>query len=333
MDGPIAVAHYPEGKGHATRMLAVGRALEARGATVAFAGGGPGSELVETYGYDVFRPTAVDFVEGYQYGSLRRTVGGSVPRSCERVVDYLGWFDRRSPSAVVTDDMFAAVAASLRRLPLYVLTHNAPSLYDAVLERVFTWLLTRYQRTVAREFFYPAVWPPTDGDPRGVRRVPPVALEAPAGTAPTVGFDVLLVPSVYSRNFEALADALRADGHEVTVAGGPEWTPVPALLPWIRAAAVVVCSGYSTVMEAAVAGTPCVLYPFTDEQHGVAWNVERAGLQGFQVEHSVHHVVRAVRHPPEPPDYENGTDRVAEGILGAPTEGRRPTDAYCDRRP
>ena len=39
----VAVAHYPEGAGHATRMMAVARSLEERGATVSMAGGGYGS--------------------------------------------------------------------------------------------------------------------------------------------------------------------------------------------------------------------------------------------------------------------------------------------------
>jgi len=48
----VAVAHYPEGAGHATRMLAVARSLEAHGASVALAGGGPGTKFVDLHGYD-----------------------------------------------------------------------------------------------------------------------------------------------------------------------------------------------------------------------------------------------------------------------------------------
>jgi hypothetical protein len=69
-------------------------------------------------------------------------------------------------------------------------------------------------------------------------------------------------------------------------------------------------------MEAAVAGTPCVVYPFTDEQHGVTRVLERRGVRGFQVEHSVAHVARAVEHPPGRPDHENGVERVADHVLG-----------------
>jgi len=312
MGRPIAVAHYPEGNGHATRMLAVGKALEAAGDAVAYAGGGDGSRLLEANGYHEFRPTAVDFVEDYQAGSFCRTLARSGPLSCRRVVDYRRWFARVRPAAVVTDDMFAAVAALHTGAPLFVVTHNAPSLYTDVVERAFTRLVTRYQLAASRAFLYPSVWPVGPDDPRGVTHIPPIALDAPAGRPGVSDLDVLLVPSVYSRGFDALAAALRAEGREVQLVGDARWQRVPALLPYLRAASVVVCSGYSTVMEAAVAGTPCVLYPFTDEQRGVAGRIARAGLGGFQVATSVEGVRRAVRHPPRAAGYPNGAGRAAE---------------------
>ena len=315
MDQTVAVAHYPEGAGHATRMLAVAQAFEDAGAEIALAGGGPGSRFIEHNGYDVFRAAPVDYIGDYQEGSLGRVLTRSLPYSAKRVVDLVRWLRRVDPAALVTDDMFAAMAASLTGTPLYVVTHNAASYYDAAVEQVFTWLLNRYQLDAAESFLYPAVWPLDEGDPPGVTHVPPIALD-PAGCRPPEGdLEVLVVPSVYSTNFDVLAETLRTEGHDVTHVGADGWEAVPALLPWVRAADVVVCSGYSTVMEAAVGGTPCVVYPFTDEQHGVTRVLERRGVRGFQVEHSVAHVARAVRHPPECPDHENGVGQVADHVL------------------
>lgn len=312
----IAVAYYPEGKGHATRMLAVAQALETRGAEIRLAGGGPGDTFVAAFGYDQYQPTEVDFIDDHQRGSLLALLGNSVPRSAARVIDHVRWLRRTAPDALVTDDMFAALAAPLVDVPLYVCTHNAAALYDAVIEQVFTGLLNRYQTTVARAFFYPTVWPACSADPAFATRVPPVALEAPADAPrPATEGGVLLVPSAYSEGFTTLAEHLRDAGHRVTQVGDEDWEPVPSLLPWVRAAAVVVCSGYSTVMEAAVAGTPCVVYPFTDEQHGVSRRIERLGVRGFQVEHSPRHVVRAVESPPARPRHENGAADVARAVL------------------
>ena len=315
MDQTVAVAHYPEGAGHATRMLGVAQALEDAGADIALAGGGPGSRFIEHNGYDVFRAAPVDYIGDYQQGSLGRVLTRSVPFSCKRVVDLVRWLRREDPAALVTDDMFAAMAASVTRTPFYIVTHNAASYYDAAVEQVFTWLLNRYQLETAESFLYPAVWPPDDGDPPGVIHVPPVALDPDGCPSPDEHVEVLVVPSVYSNNFDVLVETLRTEGHDVTAVGDGDWEAVPALLPWIRAADVVVCSGYSTVMESAVAGTPCIVYPFTDEQHGVTRVLERQGVRGFQVEHSIAHVARAVRHPPQDPRHANGVERVAEHVI------------------
>ncbi len=314
MSRTVAVAHYPEGAGHATRMLAVAQALEGPETDVVLAGGGPGSQFIEHNGYEVYRPATVDYIGDYQGGSIFDVLTRSVPNSARRVFDFVRWLRREDPAALVTDDMFAAMAAHCTDTPLYVLTHNAASYYDAAVEEVFTWILNRYQVSISHAFLYPSVWPPDHGDPAGVVHIPPIALE-PNGEEPPDDVDVLLVPSTYTTNFKELARALEAEDNDVTLVGDDDWESVPSLLPWIQAANVVVCSGYSTVMEAAVAGTPCIIHPFTDEQHGVSRVIERTGLLGFQVEHSIPHVVRAVRHPPESPEYENGAEQAAEYVL------------------
>jgi len=323
----IAVAHYPEGAGHATRMLAVAQALEAHGATVTIAGGGPGSRFVDLHGYDAFEPATVDYIDDFQDGgNLLRVLTNSVPISAKRVLDYVGWLRAEDPTALVTDDMFAAMAATVTGTPLHVLTHNAPGYYDDPVEEWFTWLLTVYQVAAGEQFLYPALWDEADEDPDDVVHVPPVALEAPPDPA-AVGTDggvagptepgVLLVPSHYSDGFDDLADRLRAAGHDVTLVGGRDWEPVASLLPVLRRADAVVCSGYSTMMEAAVAGTPCVVYPFTDEQRGVARVVDREGVAGFVVCRDVDDVVAGVADPPAAPARENGADRVAKRVLAA----------------
>ncbi|MDH5019502.1 glycosyltransferase [Halobacterium rubrum] len=318
MDATVAVVHYPEGAGHATRMLAVARELEARGATVELAGGGPGEQFVELLGYEEYVPTVVDFIGDYQGdgGSLLDVVTGSVPDAVRRVRDVARWLRRVDADCVITDDMFASVAAVLARVRQYVCTHNTPGYYDDLAERVGAKLLTRQQVAASRSFFYPAVWPALTGDPRGVERVPPLALDVPLeGDVPDV--DVLVSPSTYSDDLDEVASRLREHGRDVTVVGGDGWTTVRSMLPVLREANAVVCPGYSTVMEAAVAGTPCVVYPFTSEQRGVARFVEAGGEPGFAVAESPESAVRAVEDPPDDPDFENGAPVVAQRIAAA----------------
>jgi len=310
----IAVAHYPEGAGHATRMLAVARELESRGASVSLAGGGPGKRFIERLGYEEYVPERVDFVDDFQGqgGSLWTVCTRSIPASARRARDYVRWLRRVDPDALVTDDMFAAMAAPVAGVPLFVATHNAPSLYREFAERAGAAALTLLQTALARAFYFPAVWPPGDADPRGVERVPPIALDCPA-TA--VEADVVLVPSTYSAALDRAADRLDEQGYDVARVGGPDWPGVDSMLPTLRAADCVVCAGYSTVMEAAVAGTPCVVYPHTSEQRGVARLL--ADAPGFTLAWSVEEISEAVADPPAAMERENGAPVVAERVLAA----------------
>lgn len=313
----VGVVYYPEGQGHATRMLGVVQALERRGAEVHIAGGGPGTKFVKSQGYDVYRATAVEFIRDYQYSAapVLNVLTGSLLGSYRRIRDLVRWVRRTGPEVLITDDMFAVAAATITRTPFYVISHNAMSLYDAVFDQAIWWGINRYQEFTSREFLYPAVWPPVEDDPSRVRRIPPIALEGTgSGTAPD-DLDVLVVPSAYSEGFCELADRLQHAGYRAEHVGSDGWQTVPALLPWIRAADVVVCSGYSTVMETAVAGTPCIIWPFTDEQEGVARRIELTGVRGFDVERSLVHAIRGVESPPSAPSHPNGIDQVAEVVL------------------
>jgi UDP:flavonoid glycosyltransferase YjiC (YdhE family) len=314
MDATVAVVHYPEGAGHATRMLAVARELEARGATVELAGGGPGERFVELLGYEEYVPTVVDFIGDYQGdGGLRHVLTGSIPDAARRVRDVARWLRSVDADCVVTDDMFASMAAALARVPQFVCTHNTPGYYDDLAERLGAAALTKQQVWASEQFFYPAVWPALSGDPPGVERVPPLALDEPLDGDPPA-LDVLISPSTYSDDLESVAVELRARGRDVTVVGGEDWEPVASMLPVLREASVVVCPGYSTVMEAAVAGTPCVIYPFTSEQRGVAEFVDRGGEPGFGVARTPEEAVAAVEDPPASPEFENGAAVVAERV-------------------
>jgi hypothetical protein len=312
MPPTIAVAHYPEGAGHATRMLAIANAIENGGGSVRMAGGGAGTEFVALNGYDEFEPTTVDYVDTYQGGSVWQAARRSLPASLGRIADYQAWLSATDPDALVTDDMFAAMAASRSEVPLYVLKHDMPELYDDPIERAGARFHTRFQLSAAREFFYPVVWPESSVDPANATRIPPVALD---GTSPVEdGPDVVVVPSHYS-SLSHVADHLRRQGYDVLDVADDDWDPVPSLLPYIREADAVVCSGYSTIMDAAVAGTPCIIQPETDEQDAVAEWIEHFDVTGFTVADQPIDVLNAVADPPSVPTFENGAEFIAETVL------------------
>lgn len=300
-------------------MMAVAKSLEERGATVSIAGGGYGRRFYEPNGYSVREMSTVNYVRDFQDAGgpvrgLARVLTNSLPESVRRLRELVAWLREEDPEVMVTDDMFAAMAAVRVGTPLYVLTHNGAGLYDDPVVRTATWGLTLGQRVVAERFFYPTVWPPNGSDPPSVSRVPPIALRN--GDDETYGPadpGVVIVPSTYSGGFDALAEQLRTDGYNVTYVGREDWDPVPAMLPILRRADVVVCAGYSTVMETAVAGTPCIVWPETNEQVGVAGHLE--DVEGFTVVNREEEVMAALKDPPSEPDHSNGDAVVAERIL------------------
>ena len=311
MSPTIAIVHYCEGAGHATRMVAIARALDAAGADVHIAGGGAGSQYVTLNGYDSYEPTVVDYITDYQEGTISDVVTGSVLNSARRITDIVSWLRGIGPDALVTDDMFAAMAAVRIGVPQYILKHDTPSIYDDRLERLGAHFHCSFQSAAARTFFYPSVWTSDSSDTTDFTHVPPVALEGPDVDVPD-DIDVVVVPSHYS-NLGPIAEQLADHGKTVLNVGSESWESVPALLPYLRAANVVVCSGYSTVMEAAVAGTTCVVFPATDEQVGVARHLE--DLSGFEVVTDVDAAVAAAEAPSAAPEYENGDTVIASEIL------------------
>lgn len=299
-------------------MLAIANELQTAGADVRMAGGGAGTQFVALHGYDEFEPTIVDYIDTYQGGSLWTVLTESVPATASRVTEYVEWLRDLDPDALVTDDMFAAIAATRVDLPLYVLKHDVPALYQNRIERAGASFHTSFQLSVAREFFYPTVWPQSNADPAGVTYVPPIALDGDGRKRPAP--EVVVVPSHYSE-LGRIADQLTRQGYDVLDVGSDEWEPVASLLPYLRDADVVVCSGYSTVMDAAVAGTPCIIHPATAEQDAVAGWLERFDVEGFTIAPKPLDVLEAVESPPEPPAFENGAAVIAETVMNDLSRG------------
>ncbi|MGB9965486.1 glycosyltransferase [Halobacterium sp. CBA1126] len=302
----VAVAHYCEGAGHATRMLAVLEELEAAGYETALAGGGPGTKFVEANGHTEFEPTVVDFVEDLQDGSLVEVARNSVPALYDRIQQYRAWFDEEAPNLLVTDDVSAAIAASLHGQRYVYVSHDPAAFYESTVERAGARLRNGIAGRGAEQFLVPKVW---RGDPSipGADDVPPMA---PVDDAPPEDVDVLVVPSEFSVDPDRLADALEARDRDVTLVGGDDWELQESLQPFVAGANLVVCSGYSTVMEAAVAGTPCVVLPATSEQRGVVDAL--ADTPGFYAAESVAGVEALLDDVEAPEPRENGAKRVAE---------------------
>jgi len=315
----VAVGHYCEGAGHATRMLAVAERLADAGCEFEIAGGGPGERFVEANGYEEHPLPTVDFIGGYQ-GDGGGVVLEGVPNLLARVRAYVRWLRDLEPDVFLTDDITGCFAASLARQPYVYVSHDPTAFYETVPERASAWIRNRVPGITAEAFLFPKVW---EGPPDIEAAVPvgPIAPAAPDDDAlPEV--DVLVVPSAFSVDESELADELAKLGRAATLVGGEDWELQPSLQPYVRAADLVVCSGYSTVMESAVAGTPCVVLPETSEQRGVAAALSRT--PGFGVAQSIDDVLGHLGTLERPEARENGAATIADVVLDS--LGERPAD-------
>jgi hypothetical protein len=307
----VALAHAPEGAGNATRMMAVAAELEARGREVAVAGGGPGAMFLSLNGYDEFEPPTVEFIDRRQ-ASVLDALARAGPRAARRLRAFWTWIGDVDPAVLLTDDPFAAAAATARRIPFFRLDHSLSADFSATVERTGFRLFNGYSLRAAEGFFYTCLWP--DDAPVGLHGVGPIAHE-PADPTSVDPFDALVVPGTYSTGFDRLADRLREAGHSVRLVGGPDWEAVPSMVPYAAAADVVVCTGFSSIAEAAVAGTPCVVYPFIDCQRGVAARIAARDVPGITVVHTLAAAEAAALDPGESPVAENGAVAVADALV------------------
>lgn len=313
MSRPVAVTHAPEGAGNAIRMLAIAKELRERDVDVTMAGGGPGSMFVRMNGFEEFEPADIDFIHRREEDGLLAAVPSAAVSVVCRFRDLYGWIGREDPAYLVTDDPLAMVAAWLCGVNFSRVEHSRPSYFDGWLERwlhrLGNWLSLR----LGDVFYLTTLWK-DDIDVPGVMPVDPLVVE-PDGEQEVGSFDVLIVPGTYSTGFDAIAEELREAGLSVCMVGGEGWEAVPAMLPYMEEADAVLCTGFSSIAEAAVAGTYCVVFPFIDCQKGVAAAIEEYDVAGIDVVRSVEDAVSCLKDPGPAPSYVNGAPDVAGDII------------------
>lgn len=316
MDRPIALAHGPEGAGNATRMLAIAEELGRVDVPFVLAGGGPGAGFLEMNGFEEYEPTTLDFIAKREAedATLLHALAHAFPRVYRRFLDFFGWLRRENPRALLTDDPVAAIPAGLLGIPWYRLDHTTVSCYSRGFERFSFRLFNGLSLRASQGFFLTSVFKEHQRTAENLIPVGPIAHE-PASAESVDPFDVLLIPGTYSEGFDELAHRLERDGFSVKTVGESDWDPVPAMFPYHQAADMVVCTGFSSIAEAVVAGTSCIVYPFIDCQQGIADQIADREVDGIEVVDSIASTLEAVHDPPDSTSFENGAPAVAEHIL------------------
>lgn len=303
----VGIVYYGgDGAGHAMRMMAVAQQIEDRGLTVEMTGGGPGERFLRINDKSHFSPSNLHFVDKIEEGSYIRALAALPISASKRVNDIRGWIKDTNPEILVVDDPVAVIAAVLEGKKFYFLSHWDWSLPEKYIEKIGTFLIHRFISLKAEGFFVPSIW---EGGPPNANIVGPLAPKA-EDDVETGNFDVLVVPSSLDDVTEEPFDEAKKLGLKLKKVGSEDWDPKPCLQPYIEEADIIICSGYSTIMESAVAGTPCIMIPSSSEQRGVIERMKQ--FRGF-IEYSGD-LKEDIDKLQEPSEYSSGATEIAQII-------------------
>ena len=310
----VAIVYWCDGAGHAARSIPVAKEFEARGCEVAIGGGGQGEPFVDMNGFDQPDLTKVAVKGSTPLSFLRHTLFDLVPSAARRYRELDGWLAAEDPDVLVTDDIFAAIVAIRQEVPFYRIDHLTTELFGPVWGTPLS-IYNRLSLRFGEGIVVSSLWA-DQPDPPGITRVGPLAQE---GDGEVDSYDVLLNPGTHGENFAAIREALEANGYDVRTVGDDEWETKPAMTPYTAAADVVVCTGYSSIADTVVAGTPCVIYPFLPFQKALADRAEELDIEGVSKAASVTEVLDQVEgycRRDEAPDYDNGAPAFVDAVLG-----------------
>jgi UDP-N-acetylglucosamine:LPS N-acetylglucosamine transferase len=315
MTEKVAIVYWCDGAGHAARSIPVANELQSRGVEVAMAGGGKGKKFVEINGYDHPDLTTVTVEGSTPLEFLEHTAFDLIPSAARRMREVYQWLKEEDPDKLVTDDVFAGLAAAKLGIEVYRIDHLTEDLLDPVWRGPLA-IYNEISLQFAEGIIVTSLWA-DEPDPEGITRVGPLAQDGEVEEE-VEPFDVLINPGTHGENFDEIRERLEADGLDVRSVTDDDWDITPAMTPYTGAADVVVCTGFSSIADTVVAGTPCVIYPFLPFQEALAEEAERKNIDGIAHATDVTEVVESVRRfrdSEESPEYENGAPAFADIVL------------------
>ena len=311
----VAIAHFSEGAGHASRMLGIASCLETyEDVTVEIAGGGPGAEFIEMNGFDEFRPTDIDFIGKREETNSAWATASNTISAASRANDFRKWLKDIEPDVVLTDDPYAFFVSCLRGDKVYRLDHMRTGMFERIFDNFNQLIMEKISSLRAEKTFITSLSSSIKPDSGQIIVSP--TMYRPKDFEEVEGFDVLIIPGTYSTEFDELKETLVEKGFEVVMVGDDDWEMVPSMYPYIESADFVVCTGFSSIAESVVAGTHCIVDPFIQGQEAIAEQVEDEGIEGITVCREIDKIVEEIESDnTEEPSFENGSEQVAESIV------------------
>ncbi len=283
------------GAGHVGRSLAIANYLRDMdpNSRIVFAGAKIGEKLVKEYGFEYIELETPDY---FQYGSPNMHAWDIFKIYWKNLRRYLLTFDRIKPDVAVCDmEPLLIFMLRFRGFTTVIITHEMISLWvkdiSPVAKKIRDWMRYNMYRC-AHKIIYSNIMG-IDGIPERLKErtivVGPLAYEKYRPVSLEGRKKILVVPSNTGDYTEEFIRALKDGDNMVYIRSRTNsrdkkrqnirfLPPVKNLMSYICSADIILCSGYSTIMEAVACGKPIVIYPKTEEQRIVGKLCEDNGL-------------------------------------------------------
>lgn len=305
MSANVAIIYYCEGTGHAMRTFAIAQRLKKRGLNVRMTGGGPGEKYVQLNDMSMFSPTVIKPGTRRQNTNLIMALLYLPSNLSKRLFDLKQWMDKKKTDILLTDDPVAGLLASFTGQKFYFINHWDWKIPENKLLKINTFIVNNILSIRSVKIFSPTLWE------QNSEKFTTVGPLAPQSDCDAPDIEILVVPTAIKDITNELVDELESQGYSVLKVGSDNWEPKASLQSYIEKADFVICSGYSTVMEAAVAGTPVIIAPHTSEQRGIA-NIlhNKKGFKKYSGD-----VINDIQNITIPKEYPNGAIRITDEIM------------------
>lgn len=311
----VAIAHFCEGAGHASRLLGVASCLEGYDdVDIEIAGGGPGAKFVEMNGFKEYEPTGIDFIGKRDEVNDFLAVALNLSSAVSRANDFRKWLKEVDPDVVLTDDPYAFFVSSIRGYKVYRLDHMRSGMFARRFDNFNQFLMEKMSQILGEKTFITSL--SSDIDLESGQCLVDPTMYRPEDYEEVEDFEVLIIPGTFSDGFDRLKRELEGRGYEIRMVGDEEWEMVPSMYPYAEAADYVVCTGFSSIAESVVAGTHCIVNPFIEGQEAIANQIEEEDIQGITVCREIGEIIEEIENGKrEEPMYENGSEQVAERLV------------------
>ena len=312
----IGIIYWCQGAGHAARSIPIAQELESRGQEVVMDGGGPGQRFAEMngFGHDDYHFPTIPVISSSPISIIKRGLLEVLPSAVKRFKTSVSFLRNEDPDKVVTDDHTMILASTLMNYELYTVNHLRPQFFSGI-GKIGASLFDKFSLLRGEKIFFTTIW--SDETEEGdVEYVNPLAQEGEGEIEP---YDVLLIPGSFGDSFGEVRELLEAEGLNVRTVGDESWETKASMTPYTEAAECVVCTGFSSIADTVVAGTPCIVFPHLHMQELLTEQIDKRDIKGvstaYSVEEAVEKSIEVCEGESERPEFENGAPEVADILL------------------